>query len=85
KGPGGGFRLVSPPREITLWQIVTAVEGGEPLSDCVGGLEGCSEANPCALHSRWKGVKAQLVRFLEETTLHDIRVAARHVGQLVDS
>jgi Rrf2 family protein len=80
KGPGGGFRMVHPASEISLWRIVTAIEGSPPLLDCVGGFEECSELNPCPLHEKWKVVKAELVSFLEETSLKDIVIAAHKTG-----
>src|SRR5262245_58605000 len=33
-GPGGGFRLARVPRQITLMDVVTAIEGGEPAFRC---------------------------------------------------
>ena len=82
KGPGGGFRLALPPEEVKIFRVVTAMEGGEPFSDCIGGLENCSEANPCPLHEDWKKVKKPLIRFLEETSLLDILSAARRMGRI---
>ncbi|MFQ5912928.1 MAG: RrF2 family transcriptional regulator [Nitrospinota bacterium] len=82
KGPGGGFRLAHSPADISLLRVVTAVEGGEPLTDCAGGLPNCSELNPCPLHEKWKGVKAELVRFLEGTSLYELLAAARRMGRL---
>ena len=30
RGAGGGYRLARAPRDISLWDIVEALEGGEP-------------------------------------------------------
>ena len=35
RGAGGGYRLARAPRDISLWDIVEAIEGGEPAFRCV--------------------------------------------------
>jgi Rrf2 family protein len=35
RGAHGGYRLARAPREISLWDIVEAIEGGEPAFRCV--------------------------------------------------
>ncbi len=47
RGPGGGFRLKRPPEEITIGDVVEALEGSFYVSSCLSGdYEGESE-NPC--------------------------------------
>ncbi len=75
KGPGGGFYLAVPPAQVTLGTILRAVEGKEPFSECVAGLQSCSEDNVCPLHDKWKIVKQELTNFLDSTTLQDMAVA----------
>src|SRR5512139_3726202 len=38
KGPTGGFGLAMPAKEITLYHIVEAVDGGDFLTTCVLGF-----------------------------------------------
>lgn len=76
KGPGGGFRLTTPADKVTLEQIVSAIEGGDHLAECVGGFKNCSEENPCPLHERWKEVKDVLEEFFQTTTLRDMAHAS---------
>lgn len=75
KGPGGGFYLAVPPAQVTLGTILRAVEGKEPFSECVAGLQSCSEDNVCPLHDKWKIVKQELTNFLDSTTLQDMAAA----------
>ncbi len=72
KGPGGGFRLVSKPEELSLARIVAAVQGKDFFSECVGGWKGCSSSNPCPLHESWSRVRGAMEEFLAKTTLGDI-------------
>lgn len=77
RGPGGGFRLAKSPEQITLDEIVWAIDRGEVLEDCLMGLPTCGDATACPLHSRWKEVRESVRRFLQTTTLADIVTAAR--------
>ena len=75
KGPGGGFHLAAPRDQITLGRILLAIEGREPFSDCLAGLESCNEENFCPLHEKWQSIKLGLVNFLESTTLQEMELA----------
>jgi len=52
KGIGGGFRLARAPKEISLFDIVEAIEDVSRWSACILGRPGCSNENPCAVHGR---------------------------------
>ena len=72
RGPKGGFRLAQSPADITLAQVIGPVEPA--LSDrlCLLGRPICSDDDPCAAHSHWQQLSADLTRFLDETTLADL-------------
>lgn len=69
RGPGGGITLSRPPRAITLWDIVRAIEGSPETELCMLGLQGCSERAPCPLHHRFVPIRARTKRLLEKATL----------------
>ena len=60
KGPTGGFRLGMPAHDITLLQIVEAIDGPGFRSNCVLGFQECSESNPCAAHEKWRDIKEKI-------------------------
>ena len=66
RGRNGGIKLARPAEEITMLQVVHAIEG-LPADDamCVIGLDICSEDVACPLHNEW-----QHIRDLVEETLH---------------
>jgi Rrf2 family protein len=69
KGRGGGFSLARHPDKITLYDIVSVVDGVEQLDHCVVGMAQCDDHQPCPQHDQWKGIRMQLRHFLLETTL----------------
>jgi Rrf2 family transcriptional regulator, iron-sulfur cluster assembly transcription factor len=75
RGPGGGFRLARTPQLITLRDVVAAIDGLDQFAECAVGLEGCSDDSPCPLHDTWKGLRTQMMNYLETTTLADMAAA----------
>lgn len=72
RGPGGGYVLTKKPEDITLLEIINAVDGITNYNNCVMGLEECNLENPCPLHDLWATTKAQLVERLESKTLRHL-------------
>lgn len=72
RGPGGGYQLSRPARDITLLDVIKAVEGEDTFNHCVLGFPTCGEAHPCPLHETWSEAKKQLLDQLEMRTLQDL-------------
>ena len=60
KGPKGGVQLATSPDDITVLQVVEAVDGLSVLKQCVLGLPNCGEGKPCALHDQWGPIRAEI-------------------------
>ena len=57
RGTGGGFRLARPPAEISLADIVEAVEGPIALTTCVDeGRHDCAVESACRVKPHWNAV-----------------------------
>lgn len=69
KGPNGGIKLTKSGREITLMEIVVAIDGTSLLTECALGLPGCGHQKPCPLHDSWAKTRDTIRAMLEETTL----------------
>ena len=57
KGPGGGFSLGMPARDITLFHVVEAIDGVDLTQKCVMGFAECSGKHPCSVHATWGGIR----------------------------
>src|SRR2546423_8239142 len=77
KGRGGGFSLPRPPHEITLMQIVQAIDGPQTLDQCVVGLERCSDQMPCPQHDLYKPIRQRLKDYLNTSTLADMAASLK--------
>ncbi len=83
KGPGGGFSLNRPAREINLYEIFRVVDGVEDLDRCAVGLAECNDFAPCPLHDTWKAVRVHLLQYLKKTTLEEMASAVERKKELL--
>ncbi len=83
RGPGGGFCLARRPELVSLKDVVAAVDGLEHLQRCAVGLARCSDDAPCPLHHTWKGMREQMLRYLEATSLSEMARALERKKQLL--
>jgi Rrf2 family protein len=72
KGRGGGFTLARPPHQITVMDIVEAIDGPQRFDRCVVGLEQCNDQMPCPQHDLYKPIRQRLKDYLNTTTLADL-------------
>ncbi len=75
RGVGGGYVLARPAEEISLADILAAVDG--PLTALTGAHDHCE--GHCVLQEVWVGVSDEMRRYLEGYTLADL-VARTKVG-----
>ncbi|MDX1641395.1 MAG: Rrf2 family transcriptional regulator [Balneolaceae bacterium] len=66
KGPNGGFRLNRSADEITLIEIVEAIDSLDIFNQCGFGFRECDENDPCPIHTDYKRIRDH-VRYLFET------------------
>lgn len=77
RGPSGGVALARPSGEITVLEVVRAIEGAGLEGRCVLGLDDCSDQAPCPAHPVWKRARALLERQLERRSLRDLVASMR--------
>ncbi len=75
RGPGGGYSLARPASEISLLDVIKAVEGQDTFDHCVMGLPHCGGADPCPIHELWVASKTKLLGDLDGKSLADIAAA----------
>lgn len=71
RGPHGGVSLNHSPDEITVGDIVGAIDGPLDQAGCVLGFPECGDGNPCPVHHSWKRVQVEL-----QQTMHDRKLSS---------
>jgi Rrf2 family protein len=79
RGAKGGFSLVNDPQEISLLQIIEAVEGPIAIAPCLDVREGCERADLCEIYDALDLAQTQMVSVLKGTSLADL--VAKHNGR----
>ncbi|MBW8077583.1 MAG: Rrf2 family transcriptional regulator [Gallionella sp.] len=69
-GPLGGYSATFNPKEVSVLDVIEAVEGPTDVGRCVLENRSCSEAGQCALHSSWSSARADLLTKLSSISLH---------------
>lgn len=71
-GPRGGYRLMRPPGEVTLLDVVEAVDG--PLSSgcCLMAIDVCPGADECTVRDALNGAEEATRQALRGHTLADL-------------
>jgi Rrf2 family protein len=72
KGVKGGYNLARDPGEITLWDVIQALDSHPHLIECVDDPRTCTRADCCVAHSIWKRLDAKLRDFWSGFTLADL-------------
>jgi Rrf2 family protein len=76
RGAKGGYVLDRSPRDISLADIIHALEGPWSIVDCVDDKSLCSRTQECAAYDVWQYIHDAVHTVLDGTTLEDM--IARH-------
>ena len=68
RGPGGGYRLSRAASEITVVQVISAIDETVEATRC-GGLANCQDGEPCLTHELWSDLSRQIYDFLSGINL----------------
>ena len=71
RGPGGGYNLAHGPNQVTVADIVTAVDEPLDATQC-GGKENCHEETRCMTHDLWATLNEKMYDYLSSVTLADL-------------
>lgn len=72
RGLKGGFRFARPIHEITLADVIGAIENLERFEQCILGQVECNDQVACPLHHGWRRLSALYLEWLKNTKLSDL-------------
>ena len=71
-GLHGGYALTRPPREISVLDIIHAVQGPLRLNKCIKPKKPCSRQTDCPVHTLLVNVQNDMDNRLQKTSLGDL-------------
>jgi Rrf2 family iron-sulfur cluster assembly transcriptional regulator len=71
RGPGGGYLIPRKIDEVTVAEIIRAVDEPIDATQC-GGKENCHDDRRCLTHDLWVNLNNKIYDYLESVTLGDL-------------
>lgn len=68
RGPGGGYRVARALTDISVAQIIQAVDEPMDATQC-GGLENCKDDHRCMTHELWSNLNRRIQDYLKTVSL----------------
>jgi Rrf2 family protein len=72
RGAGGGVSLALPASEISLLQVIEALDGPVRLNRCVIEPSACPRDEVCPVHHIWAKAQTELTTLLSGTTFDEL-------------
>ena len=69
RGVSGGVKLARHPADITILEVVEALEGPLALNECLLDEVDCEFLNECGMHDVWEEAQAAMARVLRKRNL----------------
>ena len=81
RGPGGGYRIAKALDDISVSDIITAVDEQIDATQC-GGNENCHEERRCMTHDLWSSLNVRILDYLSGVSLAEL-VASQRNGKTI--
>ncbi len=72
RGVKGGFSLSRPPSELSVADMITALEGPVALTECQMGVSMCQHEGSCTVQEPWSVINRSVQNTLSMITLSDL-------------
>ncbi len=72
RGPGGGYLLAREAVDISIADIIRAVNEPVRTTMCENGVRGCHRGNRCDTHVLWESLGLHIYRFLDAVNLEQV-------------
>jgi len=71
RGPGGGYNLARPTQEVSVADIIVAVDEPIDATQC-GGKENCKDEQKCITHDLWADLNKHIFDYLAAVKLSEL-------------
>ena len=76
-GPSGGYVNCVSLDEVSVLDVIEAVDGVTDTGRCVVVDRLCDSESPCALHNAWTRARGELTKILGDMSLSDVAAGVR--------
>lgn len=75
RGRVRGYALARPAEQITVSEVLEAIEGADLFSRCIFVSDTCDASRPCPLHDLWAPVVDASAAVFARTSVADLEIA----------
>ncbi len=72
RGAQGGYRLAKPPRDVSVGDVLHALEGSVAPSECVLSTDSCERSGGCAMRLVYRKINESIENIIGSTTFQDV-------------
>jgi len=72
RGAGGGYKLSRSPKDISVREVVEALEGPIAILDCLGGGKDCVKTSVCKTKSVWNNIQKEISGAMDKLNMAKI-------------
>jgi len=80
RGPNGGVALAKSPREISVMDVIRAIDHEDTFETCVLGLPGCGTEKPCPFHASWWEARNRIADLFANANLEELGQRVKDEG-----
>lgn len=84
RGAEGGYSLSRSPNDITVAEIIAAMEGEIAMTECSQNPGLCTIDSLCTLKENWLKINDTIKKFLNQVTLLDMQQPLKLAGDMHD-
>ena len=82
RGAKGGYRLPRAPAEITIAQIIDAMDGPIGMTECSTAHSLCAQEAACSVRANWRTINHLVLETLSRVTLEQMATPVRQTVPL---
>ena len=72
RGANGGYRVTRPAAEISVAEVIAAIEGPIAMTECSVEMGLCQQEDSCNLRSNWQRISVAVSRALQDVSLAEM-------------
>lgn len=71
RGLNGGVFLSKKLEDISVYDVIAAIDGETFFTSCFMGIDGCGHIEPCPFHNFWSAKRDEIKNWLQATSFAD--------------
>jgi Rrf2 family protein len=82
RGPHGGYALAKAPSEVSVLDVIEAVEGPVAINVCLDGEDPCGKASACTMVDVWRRGQEKMLEVYREAKLAELTLKPDASGRV---